>query len=140
MSLLDALLKVDAAAADQRQEEPYHSKRLAKVLGEPGTVEITLREIPAKRCKQLIGMQYDKKGNFDFERNMRAQAHLIVEGVADPNLKDPALREHFGCETPPELAEKLFGMECTAISDRILALSGYDTGEDEEEQEELKNF
>lgn len=142
MSILDKLMTADVAAFDQPQEARFKSKRLARALGEKGSVEITLRELPVRRCKQMIGEQFDKKGNFDLERNQRAQARLVADGVVDPNLRDEGLRQHFGCETPADLAEKLFGFEVTKISDKILELSGFETGDEdevEEDYEELKN-
>lgn len=142
MSILDKLLTANATEFEKPQQAKFKSKRIAKALGQTEAVEITVREVPHQRCKRMIGEQFDKKGNFDFERNQRAQARLVADGVIDPDLKDAQLREHFGCETPADLAEKLFGFEVSRISDLILSLSGFETGDEdeaEEENEELKN-
>ncbi|MBR3552987.1 MAG: hypothetical protein IKN72_06330 [Clostridia bacterium] len=142
MSILDKLLSVNVAEFETPQEATFKSKQLAKALGQRDAVEITVKELPVRRCKQMISDQFNKKGDFDFERNQRAQARLVADGVKDPDLRDARLREHFGCETPADLAEKLFGFEVTKISDLILSLSGFESGDEDEaekEQEELKN-
>ena len=112
-----------------------------RILKKDKPVEITLREIPYKRFSDLISKQFNKKGDFDFNLAMRAKALLAAEGVIDPNLKSEELREHFGAVTPADLAEKLFSNEITAISDKILDLSGFITDEDEAGaiDEEIKN-
>ena len=142
MNILDRLLAVNMAQFNEPAEAKFKSKQLAKALGQSGTVEITVRELPVHRCKSMIGEQFTKKGDFDFDRNQRAQARLVADGVKDPDLRDVRLREHFGCETPADLAEKLFGFEVSKISDLILSLSGFDTGDDEPDEkefDELKN-
>ena len=142
MSLFDTLLNVDSEAAFEPQTKKFKSKRLQKILGEKKAVEITLKEIPYKRFNDLLAKQFDKKnGNFDFSAAMRAKALLAVEGIAEPNLKSEELRNHFGCATPADLAEKLFGAELNEISDKISELCGFSQSEEEaeEELEEIKN-
>lgn len=137
MSLLDKLLQTDVKKFEEPEKATIKSKRLAKALGEEKPVEITVQELPSKRVTEIMAKQFDKKGNFDLERNFRAKAITVAEGVVDPCLKDKALQEHFGCHTPADLAEKLFGQELTKISDLILTLSG--VVDDEEETETIKN-
>ena len=51
---------------------------------------------------------------------------MVVEAMAEPNLKDKDLQEHFGVKTPKDLAFKLFqGGDLAAIANAITELSGY---------------
>lgn len=142
MGLLDNLLKVDNAAAFEPETKKLKSKRLKKILSSEEDVEITIKELPYKRLSDLMAKQFDKKGNFDFSASIRTKAIIAAEGIVEPNLKSEELREHFGCATPAELAEKLFGMELSGICDEISTLSGLILNEEEaqEENEEIKNF
>lgn len=137
MSLLDKLLLTDVQKFEEPETAKIKSKRLAKALGSKEAVEITVKELPSKRVTEIMAKQFDKKGNFDLERNYRAKAIVVAEGTVYPNLKDKNLQEHFKCPTPADLAEKLFGQEITRISDVILTLSG--VVDDEEEMENIKN-
>lgn len=142
MSLLDTLLSIDSAAAFEPQTAKFKSKKLQKIIGAKEPIEITLKEIPYRRFNDLLAKQFDKKkGNFDFSAAMRAKALLAVEGIAEPNLRSEELTSHFGCATPADLAEKLFGAELNEISDKISELCGYTQNEEEaeEEFEEIKN-
>ena len=142
MSLLDTLLGVDSEAAFEPQTAKFKSRKLQKITGAKKPVEITLKEIPYKKFNDLLSRQFDKKnGNFDFSAAMRAKALLAAEGIAEPNLKSEELRNHFGCATPADLAEKLFGAELNDISDKISELCGFSQSEEEaeEEFEEIKN-
>lgn len=141
MSLLDTLLKTKAEKANEAETSVYYSKRLQKLTDAPEPVAITIKELSYNKVNELVARQFDKKGNYDFMRSARSKALLAVEGIVDPDLKDKKLIEHFGCETPADLAQKLFNMELTEISDEICRLSGLetDTEEAEEEHEEIKN-
>lgn len=141
MSLLDSLLTVNAEEAFAPQETKFKSRRLQRILKKDEPVEITLRELPYRKFSDLLSKQFDKKGNFDFSASMRAKAILAAEGVAEPNLKSEELRDRFGCATPAELAEKLFGAELNEIADKLSELSGFAQSEEEaeEEFEEIKN-
>lgn len=142
MSLLDSLLGADSVSAFEPQTKKFKSKRLQRILGAEKAVEITLTEIPYRRFNDLLSKQFNKKdGSFDFSSAMRAKALLAVEGVSEPNLRSEELRNHFGCATPADLAEKLFGAELNEISDEISVLCGFSQSEEEaeEEFEEIKN-
>ena len=141
MRILDVLLTTDAAEAFAPQEATFKSKKLQRILKKDKPVEISLREIPYKKFSDLISKQFNKKGDFDFNLAMRAKALLAAEGVVDPNLKDEGLRGHFGCATPADLAEKIFGAELNEIADILSDLSGFtQSGEEaEEEFETIKN-
>lgn len=141
MSLLNALLENKNIDLEKPQTKKIKSPRLKAILGSEEDVYIEVRELSAKRVTELMNMQYDKKGNFDLNRNLTAKALIAVDGVVDPPLTDKGLIEHFKCNTPKELATKMFSLELTKISDTICELSGMTNDEDEaeEENEELKN-
>lgn len=134
-NLVDELLKADAKTADELATSTVASKRLAKILGKKGTVDVVIQEIPARRINDIVSFQFDKKGNFDVSKSFDAKALCCVEGVIEPSLKDEGLIKHFGCATPKDLAVKLFGAELTKISDAISILSGVDA----DTEDEVKN-
>lgn len=136
MNLVEALLKSDNKKVTELEKGVFKSKRLAKVLGEKGTVDVEIQEIPPKRMNDIVSYQLTKKGELDVSKMFDAKALCAIEGVINPNLKDDALIKHFGCATPKDLAMKLFGSELTALSDAITKLSGYN---DADEVDEIKN-
>lgn len=130
MSLLDKLIKVDKMALPM-EEKKFRSERLKKWLGTDADVEITLRQIPARRLNDLIGMAIDKKGNRDMSKNYDLNLMICVEGIADPPMKDQTLMSHFGASTPKELCEKLFDTEANRIAGEISTLSQIAEDEDD---------
>lgn len=137
MNLVEKLLRVDAGKADEKKEKKIISKRLGELMGANEGVEITIREISAKRMNDIVSKMYNNKGNFDMSKSFDAKAIACAEAVVEPDLKNKDLQEHFKCGTPKDLAIKLFGNEITHISDEIAALSGYSDVEDTDE--EIKN-
>lgn len=139
MSLLDELLKTDAQVLEQPATETFVSQHLSRKLGKKA--EITLQELPPRRATNLIKTQFNKDGSFDYVKSHEAKLKVVADGVAEPNLKDKKLQEHFGCDTATELAEKLFSLEITDISSKILELSGItdDADQIEERDDEIKN-
>ena len=137
MNLVEKLLKVDAGKVDERKEKNIKSKRLGQLMGLDEAVEVTIREIPAKRMNDIMAKMFNSKGAFDMSKSFDAKAIACAEAVINPDLKSKELQEHFKCATPKELAVKLFGNEITAISDEITILSGYQ--EVDETDEEIKN-
>jgi len=137
MNLVEQLLKADAKKAEEREKGTYESKKLAFILGQKEPVKISLQEIGTRRLNDILALQVDKKGNVDLTKSLDSKLLCCVEGITEPNLKDKALQEHFGCGTPKDLALKLFGFEVTDISDEICALSGVNPEEDTED--EIKN-
>ena len=133
-NLVEELLKADAKKADELSTAKVKSKRLAKIL-RSDDVEITVREIPARRINDIVSMQFDRKGRFDISKSFDAKALCCVEGIVEPDIKDKNLAAHFGCATPKDLVIKLFGSEITAISDKITALSGVEA----DTEDEIKN-
>lgn len=137
MNLVEKLLRTDAKKAEELSEAVVLSKKLGKLLGEE-SAEVRIREIPAKRMNDLMAMQIDGKGNFDFKKSFDAKALAVAEAMIEPDLKNKELQEHFGCSTSKDLAIKLFGNELTSISDEVAKLSGMED-EIEKVDEEVKN-
>lgn len=136
MNLVEKLLKVDAKKANELETVTMKSKRLARIMEETEAV-ITLKEVPARRMNDIMATQYDKKGRFDMSAAFDAKALCVAESVIDPNLRDPNLMQHFACQTPKDLAIKLFGSEVSEISDQIARLSG--VAEEDDDEETIKN-
>lgn len=137
MNLVDKLLKTDAKKTEELNTGEYRSARLAKLLGEEGKVTVKIREIKARRISDISNMQYDAQGNFDGTKAYDVRLLTCVYGVTEPDLKDEKLKEHFGCRTAKDLAEKLFGAEAGELADAIMGLS--ETGNEKETEEEIKN-
>jgi hypothetical protein len=135
MNLVDQLLKADVKKADELETQIFKSKRLAKLIGVEGTVDITIREIKSRRVNDLVAYQVDKKGNMDFSKSFDAKLMMCTEGIVDPDLKDKDLQKHFGCTSAVELCEKIFGGEVNEISDAISVLCGLNT----DSEDEIKN-
>lgn len=137
MNLVEKLLRTDAKKAEELSEAVVLSKKLGKLLGEE-SAEVRIREIPAKRINDLMAMQIDSKGNFDFKKSFDVKALTVAEALVEPDLKNKELQEHFGCSTSKDLAIKIFGNELTSISDEVAKLSGMEE-EIEKIDEEVKN-
>lgn len=137
MNLVDKLLKIDAKKTEELDTGEYQSARLAKLLGADGKVTVKIQEIKARRISEISNMQYDAQGNFDGTKAYDARLLTCVYGVTEPDLKDEKLKEHFGCRTPKDLAEKLFGAEAGELADAIMGLS--EIGSGKETEEEIKN-
>lgn len=133
MSLLDKLIKVDKTTLPM-EEKKVKSERLKKWLGTDTDVEITLRQIPARRLNDIIGITLDKNGRRDMSKNYDMNLMICVEGIVDPPVKERELMEHFGASTPKELCEKLFDTEANIIAQEISELSSL-----KEKEEDVKN-
>ena len=55
---------------------------------------------------------------------------LVVEGVAEPDLRNKDLMEHFGVRTPEDLAVLLFDNEIAVIGEKINELCSYEDVKD----------
>lgn len=136
MNLVEQLLKADVKKADEFESSVYHSHKLAKILDKKGTVDVTIKEVASRKVNDIVAYQLDKKGNFDFSKSYDAKLLMVIEGVADPDLRNKDLQKYFGCDSAKELAEKLFGSEINELSDAISTLSGV---ESDATEEEIKN-
>lgn len=133
MNLVEQLLRVDKAKFTERKTKKIKSKRLSQVTGQDA--EITIQQINGRRFNDIVSKSVDKNGKRDIAKLYDTNLLYCVEGVVEPNLKDPALIEHFGVATPKELASLLFDTESGRIADEIASLSGLT----EESEEEVKN-
>lgn len=129
MNLIEKLIHTDKDKAFKREEKKIKSVRLSRILGED--IEITIRELSGRKVNDIMGIVVNKNGNRDFAKNYDMNLMYCVEGIVEPNMKDPALMEHFGAKTPKELASILFNNEVSKIADEIYTLSGM--GKDNEE-------
>lgn len=138
MNLVDKLLKADTKKADELETGVFKSKRLAKILGmKKETADITIREVKSRRVNDIMAYQVDGKGRMDFSKSFDAKLMMCIEGVVDPDLRNKDLQKHFGVGNAKELAEKIFGIEVTDISDEISRLSGL--SDEGNLEEEIKN-
>lgn len=118
MNLVEKLLNVKKETTEQLEEKKMKSIKLAQLLGEE-EVEITIREIQPQKFNHITAIQYGENGDFLPERVFDTQAMLCAESIVEPELKDKNLQEHFGCNTPKDLAIKLFKGEITKIATQI---------------------
>lgn len=137
MNLIDKLMEADPSKLMERKTKTLKSERLTELIGGTEPVEITIQSIPKRKLNQLLSIQMDKKGNYNFERSIDAQLMVIVEGMKEPEMKNKDLQNHFGAQTPKDLAERLFDTEITKISDEIMGLCGMD--DDEDTEDAIKN-
>lgn len=136
MNLVDQLLKADVKVAEELETATFSSHKLAKILGQEGTVEVTIREVPSRRVNDIMSYQMHRKGGVDFGKTYDAKLMMCTEGIVEPDVRNKDLQKHFGVDNARELCEKLFGSEIHPLSDAITELSGI-TSDDEEE--EVKN-
>lgn len=133
MNLIEKLLHVDKEKTQERETKKMKSTRLSRLLG--GETEITIKEISGKRMNELNSIIIGKNGERNYSKTFDANAMYCVYGVAEPDLRDPRLMEHFGVKTPKDLAILLFDSEVGKIADEIIGLAGIG----KETEEEVKN-
>lgn len=102
-------------------------KRLISVRARGGEIN-ECRDVICNIC--MVGSSY---WGCDYEKTTTRNM-FCVNGIVEPDLKDPALLEHFNAATPKDLAAILFQAEAGTIADEIIALSGLKT-----EEKEIKN-
>lgn len=130
MNLIEKLILIDKERAQERKTKKLKSARLSKLTGEE--TEITIKELSGKRLNDLTQIIINEDGKKDFGRMYDLNLMYCVEGVAEPNLKDSRLLEHFGVKTPKDLAAMLFEAEAGKIAGEIVSLSGIGEGAEEE--------
>lgn len=114
---LDLLLKMDPPDLPEKE---YKLKRLSGICGSP--VVFKLRALPYSRAAEITRAQKD-----DIE------VHILLAGVAEPNLKSPELMARYNAATPAEMVKKmLLPGEIIDISRAVERLSGYRTDTIEE--------
>ena len=140
MSLIDDLLKADAAKLTTKPTTKFEIKRLSNALADK--FELTLTALSPQRYAEIQreAIELSKSGTVRDINIYSSQMLTLLAGVQDPNLKDAALLEHFSAATPKELAAKLFlPGEIQDIKDKIDELSGYDKERLEKADQEIKN-
>lgn len=112
-TMLDLLLKPEVP--DVQKQLPtaeYKIRRLSRACGQD--VVFTIRALPYGRVEEL------KKASED------VSIHILLAGVAEPNLKDTALAEKFGAVTPAETVKALLlPGEIEDLSRAVEELCGY---------------
>lgn len=110
-SAIDLLL---GAAIPEPETKEIKIKRLSKICG--ADVIFTIRELGFNRVADL------KKMHDDGELSL----HIVLAGVASPDLKNQSLMEKYGVLTPADLLKKMLTPgEIEDISREIEKLSGY---------------
>lgn len=114
VSVLDLLLRGDAPNVSRELPTArYRVKRLSERLGED--VVFSLRGLPYGRVEEL------REGN-----SADLNVHIVLAGVTEPNLKDPALAKKFGGATPAETVKNLLlPGEIEELSRAVEKLCGY---------------
>lgn len=138
MTITEMLMKNGKAEeAGKMATGTFKSRELARICGIDGAVEVEFTALSPRRVSQYKSMLMSKDGMPSLDKSVDADLFAIVGGVTSPDLKDKALRDKFKCVTPKDLAEKLFGNEISALSDKIYQLST--PGEAESDEELVKN-
>lgn len=130
MNLIEKLIRIDKEKALEKEKKTIKSYRLSRILGEDANITIT--ELSGKRLNDLSAMMMDKNGNKDYSKMQDVNLMYCVHGIAEPDLRDARLLEHFGAKTPKDLAAILFDAEAGKIAGEIVSLSGLSDGAEEE--------
>ena len=131
-SLMEKLMKLDRDKLMEVPIEKIKAKTLSKIAGED--VEITVKALSGSLYTELISGASGKDGSIDGSKIYDAYAMIVAKGCVEPNLKDKELQKYYNAASPKDLAKILFpGGELTKISERIGALSGFGTNEDDKE-------
>lgn len=111
MNTLDLLLKTKV----QFPEKQVKMKRLSENTGED--IVFTIQAIPLDRLEEL------REAN---GKSIDFQTMVVLNGVKEPNLKAPELKEHFRAHTPIETVKNmLLAGEIEELYLKISTLSGY---------------
>lgn len=121
MNVIEKLIRIDKEKMSEKETKKIKSVRLSKILGED--TEITIMELGGRKLNDIAGIVVNDEGKRDFSKNYDMNLMYCVEGIMEPNLKDPVLMEHFGAKTPKDLAAILFDNEVSRIADKIYELS-----------------
>lgn len=131
MNLVEKLLSVDRTTLTEEITEKYESRNMKKWTGD-GT--IIIRKIRDRKKTDIQSMCLDfNKGKYNGQL-FESKLMTLVEGIAQPSLKDESLIEHFGTGDPMGLAELLFNGEIDDIADAI-----EEVGKKENIEEVVKN-
>lgn len=124
MNLAEKLMKLDRGKLTEIPTGTVEIKRLSEMMGEPFIVKC--RAISGERYTELSTQIIGDNGEADYGKVYMTSTLIAVEGIMEPNLKDPELLKHFGCASPKDLAGILFqGGDMQKVSDLITDLSGF---------------
>ena len=130
MNAVELLLKMDKGRVTEVPVKDVEVKRLSGIAGQPFFVK--LKAVPGNKWNDIAG-SIDHK---DDAANYESSKHLLLAGMADPNLRDKDLQEVYGAASPLDLMEKLFlAGEIMSLAAEVTDLSGF--GGDAED--EVKN-
>lgn len=132
MTITDMLMKGNVAEAGKRQTGVFKSRELARICGVDGAVDVEFTALSPRKVYEVRGIMTDREGNPRTDKTVDASLVAILSAVTNIDLKDTQLREKYGCRTPKDLAEKLFGNEIDALAGKILDMSQPDEASDEE--------
>lgn len=135
MNTVELLLGLDYEKVKAVPEKKLKIPRLSEVAGNDFIV--TVRAISSRRFLELTGSAM-KNGEVDFSKLYDANVRIALAGLADPDLKDAALLEHYHAASPADLMGTIFtGSEINQIAEAVRDLSGY--GDAGGAVEEVKN-
>lgn len=138
MTLIDKLLAADKGKILSKPTGTKEIKRLSKIIGEPFVVKYQAVDAQVVDDIAELTTIRNKRGEPVDIDSMKAATLYVIEGVTEPNLKDPKLLAHFGAATPEDLVNRVFlPGEVMDIYKAISDLSGFSSTE--EEIAELKN-
>lgn len=140
INLVNALLAKDESILKHKETETYEVKSLSKIVGEK--FEITLQGLTTKeymRIKDICIVRPKKEAPYLDET--KYNAHLLLSGIVDKELKSTELQKKYGATDPADLMLLLFTVsEIADITSIINKLSGMeDETKAKEVESEIKN-
>lgn len=115
ISITDLLARKDQLKKKKQATETLYIESL--------DANITIKEPSRQFCVEALEMVQDPT------RSDKADAHVVYNCVAEPNLKDKELQREFGCVEPTDIVDILFKPgEVAAISGYCLQMAGYGKG------------
>jgi hypothetical protein len=118
VKLSDLIAKAEEKKAHRKERKDIYVKSLGGL--------ITIEKPDRALCLDVLDMGKD------------GDSYLVYECVVDPNLKDPALIQAYGCVQPIEVVEKIFEPgEIAQIAKIAVELAGY--GDSVKLVDDLKN-
>jgi len=110
MDALELLLNMEPR---KLPEKDYRIKSLSAEAGKP--VVFRLRALPFSRVAEIRQVDGESQS-----------VHIILAGVASPDLRSPALMEKYGAATPADMLKAmLLPGEIDDLAIRVEQLSGY---------------
>ena len=87
-----------------KQKEKYQLKDDVNqvVLVERLGVEVVVRKPEKSLCVDVMKMSRDENNDTD------ADEYMVYNTMVEPNLKEPELKESYGCTLPTDIVAKIF--------------------------------